>query len=491
VSERGVVVVGAGIGGLSLAILLADRGWAVKVLEKNLAPGGRARTWSQGGYTFDMGPSWYLMPEVFERFFARVGRTRESAYQLVRLDPSYRVFFSPAEHVDVAADPAVNRELFERLEPGGGRQLDRYLDDATYKYETAMREFVYKEYASVGQFLNRRLLVEGMRLNVLGTLDHHVRRYFRDRRARQLLEYHMVFLGSSPYNAPGMYAIMSHVDLRQGVSYPLGGMGAVVRALEGIARQKGAEILYGHEVDRVETDGRRARAVHAAGVGSFEADAVAVSADYAFTESRLLAPTDRSYSRRYWQRRILAPSFFMLFLGLSKKLSRPLHHTLYLAPNWERHFDEIFRRPAWPGHPCFYLSCTSRTDPGAAPPGGEALVVLVPIASGLDDSHDARQRYRDFVLRHVESVLGEPIQDSIAVERIYSPRDFRSDYNAWEGTGLGLAHTLFQTAVFRPSHRSRKLENLFYTGAYTHPGVGVPMTLISSELVADLMTDRR
>ena len=240
-------------------------------------------------------------------------------------------------------------------------------------------------------------------------------------------------------------------------------------------------------MDRVEASGRRARAVHAVGKGSFEADAVAVNADYAFAETRLLPPGRRSYSRHYWERRTFAPSFFMLFLGLSKKLSRPLHHTLYLAPAWERHFDEIFRRPAWPQHPCFYLSCTSRSDPAAAPPGGEALVVLVPIAAGLDDQDDTRQRYRELVLRHVESILGERIGDSIAVERIYSPRDFRSDYNAWAGTGLGLAHTLFQTAVFRPAHRSRKLDNLFYTGAYTHPGVGVPMTLISSELVAGLL----
>ena len=485
--RRNVIIIGAGIGGLSLAALLAHRGFTVRVLEKNHAPGGRARTWRQDGYTFDMGPSWYLMPEVFERYFSLLGRSRESAYPLVRLDPSYRAFFSPGEHVDVAADLAVNRELFESFEPGGGRQLERYLDDAGYKYETAMREFVYREYSSVGQFLNRRLLVEGMRLNVLGTLDHHVRRYFRDRRARQLLEYHMVFLGSSPYNAPGMYAIMSHVDLRQGVSYPVGGMGAVVRALESAAREKGVEILYGHEVDRVEASGRRARAVHAVDKGSFEADAVAVNADYAFAETRLLPPGRRSYSRHYWERRTFAPSFFMLFLGLSKKLARPLHHTLYLAPAWERHFDEIFRRPAWPQHPCFYLSCTSRSDPAAAPPGGEALVVLVPIAAGLDDQDDTRQRYRELVLRHVETILGERIGDSIAVERIYSPRDFRSDYNAWAGTGLGLAHTLFQTAVFRPAHRSRKLDNLFYTGAYTHPGVGVPMTLISSELVAGLL----
>ena len=483
--RKSAIVVGAGIGGLSLACQLAHRGFAVRVLEKNASCGGRARTWRSHGFTFDMGPSWYLMPEVFDRFFESVGASRERLYPLKRLDPSYRVFFSRDGFTDVTTDEAGTRALFDGFEPGGGRQLERYLADARYKYETAMREFVYREYSNLAQFLNRRMLLEGLRLNVLGSLDRHVRKYFHDRRSRQILEYHMVFLGGSPYNAPGMYAILSHVDLRQGVYYPDGGMGTVVGALERLACAQGAQILLYHEVTGIEATGRRASRVRVRNGEAYEADVVAVNADYAFAETTLLDPAARSITERAWKRKTLAPSFFILYLGLSKRLARPLHHTLYLAPDWDRHFDHIFKHPAWPLDPCFYLSCTSKTDPTVAPPGGETVTILVPVASGLPDTDDTRRRYRDLVIRHVETTLSERLQDSISVERVYSPRDFRADYNAYNGTGLGLAHTLPQTAVFRPPHRSRKLENLYYTGAYTHPGVGVPMALISSQLVAD------
>ncbi|HVP17396.1 MAG TPA: phytoene desaturase family protein [Spirochaetia bacterium] len=484
-SKESVLIVGAGIGGLSLANLLARRGFSVRVLEKNETSGGRARIWKKDGFTFDMGPSWYLMPEVFERYFESLGERRKDHYDLSRLDPSYRVFFTPGKPVDLYPDAEKNESTFEGFEKGGGRRLQRYLEDARYKYDTAMREFVYRDYTSVAQFLNRRMLVEGVRLNLLGSLDRHVRKFFHDRRARQALEYHMVFLGSSPYNAPGMYSIMSHVDLTQGVFYPQGGMGRLVASLEKMAAASGVEVLTGHEVTRIVSAGGRARGVVVDGRGRFDADIVCVNADYAFTETKLLDRTQRSYSASSWDRRVLAPSFFILYLGLAKKLRSPLHHTLYLAPEWDKHFTAIFSKPAWPEDPCFYLSCTSKTDPTVAPAGCEALVALVPVAAGLPDGDDERRRYRDSVIGKVQDVLGEKIEDAIRVERVFSPRDFLSDYNAYKGTGLGLAHTLRQTAIFRPSHRSRKLSNLYYTGAYTHPGVGVPMTLISSQLVAD------
>ncbi len=274
------------------------------------------------------------------------------------------------------------------------------------------------------------------------------------------------------------------MDLTQGVFYPAGGMGTLVKAIAREGAVRGVEVLVDHEVTRIEGGNGRVRRVQVEGRGSFDADIVAVNADYVHAETKLLDPVHRSYPPRYWRRKVMAPSFFVIYLGLSKRLSRSLHHTLYFSEDWDAHFRTIFDAPAWPERPCFYLSVPSLTDPTVAPEGCETAVILVPIAAGLEDGDDTRQRYRDAVIRHVEEMTGERLADSIVVERVYSPRDFLADYNAHQGTALGLAHTLMQSAVFRPRHRSARLSNLWYTGAYTHPGIGVPMTVVSSGIVA-------
>ena len=484
----GVVVAGAGIGGLATAALLARSGLDVTVIERNDQAGGRARTWQKDGYTFDMGPSWYLMPEVFERFFGAFGRVPADYYTLQRLDPSYRVYFGAGEAHDVPADPAGVAALFDRLEPGGGAKLRRYLDEAAYKYRVAVDEFLYREYRSVRDFLNWRMLTEGLRLNVLGRLDAAVRKRFGDRRARQILEYAMVFLGTAPTAAPAMYALMSHVDLTQGVYYPLGGLAAVAQGLRRLAEEQGVRLLLNTEVERITTEGGRATGVEARGADGqalrIPCGAVVANADYAHVETELLATGDCSYPRRYWESRVTAPSMFLMYLGVDRRLESLAHHNLYFQENWDEHFDAIFRKPAWPEAPCFYVSCITRTDPGMAPPGCENVFVLVPVAAGLGDSDEVREAYGDRVLHHLETVTGEAIAPHVRVKRIFSPRDFAGDYHAWKGTALGLSHTLMQTAVFRPAMRSRKVRNLFFAGQYTHPGVGVPMVMISAEVTA-------
>jgi phytoene desaturase len=484
--SKNAIVVGGGLGGLASAALLGKAGWRVTVLEKNDTTGGRARLWSEKGYQFDMGPSWYLMPEVFEKFFALFGRRREEYYPLQALDPYYRVFFAPGEPVDIGPDLGKVKELFDRFEPGGGERLQRYVDRAKYKYDVAMAEFLYKEYASIFDFLNLRMLVQGSRLNVFGRLDKSVRRYFTDRRARQILEYAMVFLGTDPSQAPALYSIMSHVDLNLGVHYPSGGLQTVSAALTRLAQEQGAEILPQRTVRKIVVEGGAARRV-VTDSGEYPADAVVVNADYAFAEMQLLEEAYRTYPRRYWERRVLAPSFFVMYLGVRKRLASMVHHNLYFSESWERHFDAIFREPSWPERPCFYVSCISKTDPGAAPPGSENVFVLVPVAPGLDDSDEQREGYGEAVLEHVEEVTGETLRPALEVRRIYSHRDFQRDYNAYKGTALGLAHTLNQTAVFRPQFRSRKVRGLYYTGQYTHPGVGVPMVLIAAQVVAGIV----
>jgi phytoene desaturase len=487
--NKTAIVVGAGIGGLAAAALLGRDGWKVTVLEKNDSPGGRARLWSQEGYQFDMGPSWYLMPEVFEHFFALFGKRREEYYPLRALDPYYRVFFGPGNPVDIGPDRRKVEELFESFEPGGAGRLRAYLSKAQYKYDVAMDGFLYKEYASIFDFLNLRMLIEGSRLNVFGRLDKSVRRYFQDRRARQILEYAMVFLGTDPAQAPALYSIMSHVDLNLGVHYPSGGLQAVGAAVARLAAEQGVQVRLNQEVRRIVVEGGKARKV-LTDQAEYTGDAVLVNADYAFAETRLLEPAWQSYPARYWQRRVLAPSFFVLYLGVKKRLANLVHHNLYFSGDWEKHFDAIFRNPSWPEKPCFYVSCISKTDAEAAPPGRENVFVLVPVAPGLDDAEEVRERYAQEVIRHVEEITGEPFASCLEVRRIFSHRDFIGDYNAFRGTALGLAHTLNQTAVFRPRFRSRKVDNLYYVGQYTHPGVGVPMVLIAAQVAAGLVRER-
>jgi phytoene desaturase len=487
--NRRAVVIGAGVGGLASAALLARAGFQVTILEKNDSIGGRARLWREGGFTFDMGPSWYLMPEVFEDFFAVFGRSREQYYRLTELSPYYRVFFQPGEWVDITSERQKVLDLFESFEAGGAKRLEKYLDRARYKYEVAMKEFLYKDYGSVFDFLNARMLIEGTRLNVFGRLDRSVRRYFSDRRARQILEYAMVFLGTSPQAAPALYSIMSHVDLNLGVHYPIGGLSAAAAGIAKLAEEQGVRIRLGAEVRGIHVDdgsGRATRVVTAE--DEVETDVVLVNADYAFSETNLLEDRYKTLPGRYWKRRVFAPSMFILYLGLNKSLRNVVHHNLYFSEDWNEHFDTIFKVPTWPQEPCFYVSCISKTDPQMAPRGQENLFVLVPVAPGLTDGETFRERYADQVIEHIEKVIGEQFRSSIVVRRVFSHRDFISDYNAYEGTALGLAHTLNQTAFFRPAFRSKKVENLYYAGQYTHPGVGVPMVLIAAQVASRLIT---
>lgn len=475
------VVVGAGLGGLAAAALLAHQGFEVTVLEKNAAAGGRARVWREGGFVFDMGPSWYLMPEVFEDFFALLGRRREDYYQLKPLDPCYRIFFSKDDAVDLTPDQEASVRLFERLETGGGAQLRRYLDLARHKYEVAMKEFLSVEYRSVFQFLNKRMITQGLRLNVFSSLDGFVSRFFKDRRTRQILEYATVFLGASPSNAPALYSILSHIDLNLGVWYPDGGFGSVVAGLVKLCGELGVKIEYSTEVDGYDFAGQKIRTVKA-GDRRWAADAVVVNADYHHAETKLLPPKRSRLKPAFWEKRVVAPCLFVIYLGLARKVSGLVHHNLYFTENWDEHFAAIFKRPSWPENPCFYVSCPSTTDPSVAPSGKENLFLLVPVAAGLDDS--LREAYADRLIAHVERVTGSSIVPNIEVKRIFSHRDYAGDYNAYKGSALGLAHVLSQTAVFRPSLRSKSTRNLFYCGQYTHPGVGVPMVLIAARLAA-------
>jgi phytoene desaturase len=424
------------------------------------------------------------MPEVFEHFFESVGTTVEASYRLTKLKTHYQVYFEGLDPLTITDDLERTKALFESFEPGGAARLQAYMDESQYKYDTALGEFLYREYRTVFDFLNRKVMTKGLSLGIFQTLDKFVSRFFTDRRAKQILEYAMVFLGTSPHNAPALYSIMSHIDLKLGVFFPEGGMNGVARAMADLVDKRGGSLVYNHEVTSLTVvNGRVTEAVTPH--GSFSADLVLNCGDYAWSETHLLEPRWQTYKKAYWEKRVFAPSMFLVFLGVNKPLPGLEHHNLSFSADWDQHFDTIFKTPSWPDNPCFYLSAITKTDASMAPPGCENLFLLVPVAPGLEDTDQFRKVYLDKVLAHVEAVTGTSLTGSVETLRVFGPRDFEADYHAWGGTALGLSHTLFQTAIFRPAHRSRKVKNLWYAGQYTHPGVGVPMTLISSEVVVD------
>jgi len=486
-----VAIVGSGFGGLSAAALLARDGFEVQVFEKNEQPGGRASTYKELGYTFDMGPSWYLMPDVYETFFAEFGKTPQDYFPLQQLDPAYRVYFGHQKVADVPADIEQTYALFDSFEPGGAEKLQRYLASAAEKYDLSINELLYRDYRSVLDFLSGRLIMEGAKLHVFENLDSFVNRYFESDEAKKIVEYSIGFLGGSPKNTPSFYHIMSHIDLTMGVFYPEGGMRAVVGALHRLAAEQGAQFLFDEPVTRILVEDGTATGVETT-KGSFEADIVLVNADYPWSELHLLDDRHRTYDAAYWEKRVLAPSAFVAYLGVNKRFEGLAHHTLFLDEHWEEGFDTLFdpAKAAWPERPSYYVNVPSRTDPTAAPEGCDTLFILVALAPGLEDTPERREAFYARIMDDLERKLGEPVREAVEVKRIFALEDFANRYNAYHGTALGLSHTLFQTALWRPSHKSKKVENLYYSGHYTHPGIGVPMTLISSTMVAKELADR-
>ncbi len=479
-----VTIVGSGFGGIAAAGLLAKNDFDVTVIEKNEQAGGRASVWKNEGFTFDLGPSWYLMPDVFEKFFSNFNKKPEELMDLKRLDPSYRVFFSKKDIVDVSADFKKNLKLFDQMEKDGSKKMEKYLSKSQYQYEIAMNEFIYKDYEHLTDFFKPKLVIEGTKLHMFDKLDNYAKRFFESERIRKILEYTIVFLGGSPYDSPALYSLMSHVDFNLGVWYPIGGMGKLVEAMVKVAEESGAKFNYNEKVEKINVNSGKVTGVKT-DKNSYDSDKVIVNADYAYADMNLLEKRHRSYSDRYWNKRKIAPSAYLIYLGLNKRLKSFTHHNLYFDKNWNEHFTQIFKNPIWPDNPSYYVSCTSKTDNSVAPKGCENVFILVPVAAGLEDTPQLREKYFDKIITHIEKLTGESIKDSIIVKRIFAHNDFSQRYNAYKGTALGLAHTLRQTAIFRPSQKSKKVKNLYYTGHYNHPGIGVPMVIISSQILAD------
>jgi phytoene desaturase len=494
---RSVAVVGGGIGGLSAACYLARDGADVTVLERHDRLGGVAGRIERDGYAFDTGPSWYLQPDVYERFFGHFGREPGEFYDLTELDPKYRVFWydetdadtdtdtdtddGPTDRVSVPADREGVRELFESYEQGAGDALSEYLAGAREAYELGMERFVYEDRARLRDMLDLDVARSGRALPLLRSMDDHVERHVSHPKLKQLLEYTLVFLGGSPYNTPALYSMLSWADHGLGVYHPEGGMYSVVRALRELGASLGVDYHTGTEVERVE--GERDGFTLRTATGDRHADLVVCNVPPAAADRHLLPEGERVRGPDAWDDATFAPSAYMLYLGVEGDVDPLAHHSLVFPSEWDDHFEAIFDDPAWPDAPAYYLSVPSLTDDTLAPAGGHTVVVLVPIAPGLPDGPDARRRYRATVLDRLAADTGVDLRGRIAVEAEACVSEFAGRFDRPGGTALGLAHTLRQTGPLRPAHRAGP-DGVYFVGSDTTPGIGVSMCLVSGEHTA-------
>ena len=490
-----IVIIGGGIAGLASAALLARAGHSVTLLEKRAELGGRAGVWEKDGFRFDTGPSWYLMPEVFDHFYKLLGTSAEQQLKLITLDPGYRVYFEgESAPLDIAASRDENLDIFEAVEKGAGFKLHDYLLSAQETYELAKRKFLYTTFADLRPIFTREVLAKGARFAKLLTqpLSTFVGRRFKSRKLRQVLGYPAVFLGSSPYTTPSMYHLMSHLDLADGVLYPMGGFGTVIDSIAALARKEGATIVTSAEVQRIQVQDGTAVGVEYRGpkgeVLFADADVVVSGADLHFTETRLLEEPDQTYPQRYWDSHVPGPSALLLYLGVEGSLPQLEHHTLLFTKKWEQGFKAIFgKQTSVPTPASLYVCKPSGVDPSVAPKGSENVFVLVPIPADPTIGHGGDERIEklaDVVIEQIADWTGiADLADRITVRRAVGPGDFADDLNAWRGTALGPAHTLKQSAFFRPSNKSKKVEGLYYVGGSTIPGIGLPMCLISAEIL--------
>jgi len=482
-TKKNINIIGSGFAGLSAAACLAKMGYGVKVFEKNSMPGGRARKLEEQGYRFDMGPTWYWMPDVFEKFFNLFGYSVSDMYDLKRVSPGYRMFFGVQDFLDVPADMEELYQTFENIEKGSAARLKIFLDKAEYKYNIGINKIVYLPGNSFTELIRWDFMKGVFKLDFFKSVTSYVYSEFKDPRLRQILEFPVIFLGATPNNTPALYTLMNYADLKLGTWYPVGGMYSVVEAMKKVAEEQGAEFILKANVDKILTDNNLTTGLLVNGKEHFS-DAVVGAADYHHVEQHLLPESLRRYNEKYWNKRVMAPSSLLFYLGLNKKLTGLLHHNLFFDEDFGNHADEIYENPRWPTNPAIYVSCNTVTDPGVAPEGHDNLIVLIPVAPGLEDNETIREHYFKLIIDRLEKITKQSIGDHVVYKKSYAHNDFINDYNSFKGNAYGLANTLLQTAILKPKMRNPKLKNLFYTGQLTVPGPGVPPTIISGQVVA-------
>ena len=480
-----IAIIGSGFSGLSAASYLSAAGHDVHVFEKNETAGGRARQFkTASGYVFDMGPSWYWMPDVFEKFFGDFDSKVSDFYTLKLLNPSFDVVFENNETVSVPENFEALCLLFESIEKGSALRLRAFMKEAEFKYKKGMRDLVYKPGLSITEFADLSLIKNAFRLQVFSSFSKHVRKYFSHPKLIALMEFPVLFLGATPDDTPALYSLMNYAGLTLGTWYPDGGFGKIIDAMMAVAKKNNTTIHLNAAVEKIEVENNKTTKLLVKG-SYFNCDAVIASADYHHVEKDLLPKEYRNYSEKYWEKKTFAPSCLIFFIGLKKKIAKLNHHTLFFDEDLTQHSKEIYKTPQWPSKPLFYVCCPSKTDKSVAPDGHENLFLLMPIASGLEDTLDLHEKYYNVMMQRLGTQTGENLLPYVDFKQSYCVNDFITDYNSYKGNAYGLANTLPQTAIFKPKMKNKKIKNIFYAGQLTVPGPGVPPSIISGKIAAD------
>ncbi|QNL51695.1 phytoene desaturase [Olivibacter sp. SDN3] len=482
--RKRIAIIGSGFSGISAAAYTAQAGNEVHVFEKNSSLGGRARQFkTPDGYTFDMGPSWYWMPDIIENFFADFAKRSADFYCLTPLNPQFEMVFTnnvvaiPEKYEDL-------RNLFEHMESGAAKQLDRFMDEAQYKYEVGMKDFVNKPCHSWFEFFSLKIARSALKLDLFSSFQTHVRRFFKHPQLISLMEFPVIFLGAMPKDIPALYSLMNYGGYKLGTWYPMGGFIKIIDAMVAVAKEQGVQFHLNAPVTKIHIKHNQATSLAVNGE-TIPFDAIIASSDYHYTEQQLLEKQYRNYRDDYWRKKTLAPSCLIFYLGLKQQIPNLKHHTLFFENDLNIHAKEIYDTKKWPTRPLFYTCCPSKTDKGLAPEQHENLFLLMPLASGIEDNNNLREKYFREMLQRLEKHTGASnLLKQIVYKKSYCIRDFKEDYHAYLGNAYGLANTLSQTAVLKPSIRNKHVKNLYYTGQLTVPGPGVPPAIISGKIAA-------
>lgn len=478
-----IQIIGSGFSSLAAACYLAKEGYQVTVVEKNNSLGGRARQFTEKGFTFDMGPSWYWMPDVFESFFADFNKKPSDYYSLEKLSPGYRVFFENQEHFDVSDDLATIIADFEKIEKGSGKQLEKFISNAKSNYEIAIKDLVYRPGETIFELITPKTALKLDQF--FSNIKRDVRKKIKNKNLQQILEFPVLFLGAKPSDTPSFYNFMNYADFGLGTWQPKNGFFDVIEAMITLGTELGVTYQTNCNVEEIIIENNKAIGIQINGTKHFS-DVVLSGADYHHTET-LLPKENRQYKESYWEKKTFAPSSLLFYVGFDKKLENVCHHNLFFDTDFNKHAHDIYDQPQWPEEPLFYANFTSLTNQHTAPEGCENGFFLVPIAPNLEDSEALRDKYFEKIISRFEAITKQEVRKNIIFKKSFCVNDFKSEYNSYKGNAYGMANTLLQTAVLRPKLKSKKVKNLYFTGQLTVPGPGVPPALISGKLVAQLI----